>query len=681
MTYKLPSPTGEIVRDLHQKLTDEWDTRFRLDEEFRDIVHQRNAVELLPDRDDRNMNPIEIHSGRAGGIIGHALGLVMALPSMHAEPPTLTTEDAREAEDVERFLAAVFEQQLLANDFWPSVGREVLIYGRAFIKAMPMPTVWTIQQGYPVRNKSESAKKYLDRIKKWKETEGKFPFVIRHVPTISILPMLDADDNVVATIEQKWVMAKQLAEDMKSAKVRELLDHGTLKWYDELPVIEYIDSEHVAYFLGGTTPRERLNREDNENIIFEYTAAYDLLRTWKHGLGKCPVVMITGEKTEIPEFEYRFKGFLNDAKDALLAYDFLLSRLATMVYAYYLPSYRWQIAATSAHFQGRERPEMEIKLGGVTVTYADEELSVLPYPTDLPDAGQLLSEVDSVIQRHTLEDVLFGRVQGSAPAFQVALRINVAKSKLTPIALHMANGLTNVMRLLLRGVQTIGETIHVQDEEITTRIAKKYQDRVTVQIEPKSPVDKNQDIGSASMALEFGLPWDWIAEHILGIEDPASLRLQKDILEIEQMPQVKERLMADALEQLDVLIQEEEYKDTENIDLSALPPAFGEALEGLGGQPAEDPLAGLPPELLAILGEGGEVAPPPGEAEGLADLISGTVEGAPEGGLGRGPYPPGAAPQSLQGGRGLMTPNTQPAPGSPQIDLGSLGAMPSGGPV
>ncbi|KKL68898.1 hypothetical protein LCGC14_2120390, partial [marine sediment metagenome] len=216
-------------------------------------------------------------------------------------------------------------------------------------------------------------------------------------------------------------------ENMKSAKVRELLDHGTLKWYDELPVIEYIDSEHVAYFLGGTTPRERLNREDNENIIFEYTAAYDLLRTWKHGLGKCPVVMITGEKTEIPEFEYRFKGFLNDAKDALLAYDFLLSRLATMVYAYYLPSYRWQIAATSAHFQGRERPEMEIKLGGVTVTYADEELSVLPYPTDLPDAGQLLSEVDSVIQRHTLEDVLFGRVQGSAPAFQVALRINVAK--------------------------------------------------------------------------------------------------------------------------------------------------------------------------------------------------------------------------------------------------------------
>jgi len=677
MTYKLPAPTGQTVRDLHEKLVDEWDTRFRLDEEFRDIVHQRNAVEILSDRDDRNMNPIEIHSGRAGGIIGHALGLLMALPSFHCEPVTLTTEDARESEEVERFLAAVFEQQLLGNDFWPSVGREVLIYGRAFIKAMPMPTIWTIQEGYPVRNKTESAKKYLKKVEKWKAEEANFPFVIKHIPTISILPMLDAQDNVVATIEQKWVLSKLLAEDMKSPHVAELLKQGTLKWYDELPVVEYTDTEYVSYFLGGTTPRERLNREDNENIIFEYTSEYELLRTWKHGLGKCPIVMIVGEKTEIPEFEHRFKGFLNDAKDALLTYDFLLSRLATMVYAYYLPSYQWRIAATSAHFQGRERPEMEVKLGGVTVTYADEELSVLSYPDNLPDAGQLLSEVDDVIQRHTLEDVLFGRVAGSAPAFQVALRINVAKSKLTPISQHMANGLTNVMRLLLRGVQTVGESVTVQDEKITVSLAKKYQNRITTQIEPKSPVDKSQDIGSASMALEFGLPWDWIAEHILGIEDPASLRLQKDILEIENMPQVKERLMADALEQLDVLIQEEEFEDTEGIDLSALPPAFGEALEGMGGPPGDDAAAGLPPELLAMLGEGDAVAPPPGEGElDIASLLAGTTPGAPEGGLGKGPYPDGASPQSVQGGRGLMTPNTQPAPGSPQVDLGSLGAQP-----
>ncbi len=616
------------------------------------------------------MNPIEIHSGRAGGIIDHALGLLMSLPSFHAEPPSLSTEDARAAESVEKFLAAVFEQQLLANDFWPSVGREVLIYGRAFIKAMPMPAMWTIQEGYPVRKNEESAKKYLARVKSWKEEEGKFPFVIKHVPTLNVLPMLDANDNVIATIEEKWVTARLLADEMDSQQVKELLEWGAIDWYDELPIIEYVDGEHVAYFLGGTTPRERLTREET---IYDRVKEYDLLRTWKHGLGKCPVVMITAIKTELPEFEWRFKGFLHDAKDALLTYDFLLSRLATMVYANYLPSYSWKIAATSAHFQGRERPVMNVNIGGVTVIYADEELNVLPYPKDLPDANDLLAQVDDVIQRHTLEDVLFGRVAGSAPAFQVALRINVAKSKLVPIAQHMANGMTQVMRLLLRGVQTIGEKVVVQNESISLSQAKKYQERITTQIEPKSPVDKNQDIGSAAMALEFGLPWDWVATNVLGIEDPATLRLQKDILEIENMPQVKERLMADALEQLDVLIQEEEFTDAENIDLNALPPEFGEALGGLGGPTGEPAGGGLPPELLAMIGEGQE----PAGGGDIASLIAGAGgEGGPEGGLGRGPYPPGAAPQTVQGGRGLMTPNTQPTPGSPQVDLGTLGVIP-----
>ncbi len=399
MAYKLPVPTGRSVRELHERLVREWLPRYYIDEEYRALVHQTNNIELLPDSSNRNMDPIEIHSGRAGGIIDHTLGLLMSMPSFHAAPPDLSTESARESESVEKFLAAVFEAQLLANDFWPSVGREVLIYGRAFVKAMPMPTVWTIQEGYPAREKKETAKKYLARIKQWKETEGKFPFVIRHVPTLDILPMLDANDNVIATIEEKWVTAKLLAEEMKSGTVQELIKRGTVKWYEELPVVEYIDGEHVAYFLAGTQPREKMNREET---IYEHVAQYERLRTWRHGLGVCPVTMIVAIKTEIPEYELRYKGFLHDAKDALETYDFLISRLATMVYAYYLPSYEWKIAATSAHFQGRDRPKMEIELGGVTVTYSDEELKVLPSPQNLPDAKDLLQQVDDVIQRDTL---------------------------------------------------------------------------------------------------------------------------------------------------------------------------------------------------------------------------------------------------------------------------------------
>jgi len=312
------------------------------------------------------------------------------------------------------------------------------------------------------------------------------------------------------------------------------------------------------------------------------------------------------------------------------------------VYAYYLPSHEWKIAGTTAQFLGRDRPVKTVSLGGVTVTYLDEELRLLGMPQGLPDATILLGQLDENIQRHTLEDVLYGRVQGSAPAFQVALRINVAKSKLTPIAQHMAQGLTNVAELFMRGVESLGEAVIISGEKITVSQAKKYRSRVAVSILPKSPVDRGQDMGTAKMALEFGMPWDWIVEKILDVEDPATLRLQKDIQEIEAQPPVKERLMQDALSALDVLVQEDEFMGGDEIDLSQLPPEFAQALQALTQQGGAGIEALMPPS--------GGGALPPMEPEGV----------------GKGPYPDGAAPQTLSP-RGLMTPKEQPEPGAVEV--------------
>ncbi|KKM64354.1 hypothetical protein LCGC14_1502250, partial [marine sediment metagenome] len=822
----LSRPTGKSVRDLHHKLELDWGPRIRLDEEFRDLVHQRNPIETLELSDDRNIDPMEFRSGRAGGIIEHAGGLLMARPAMHAEPPTLNTEDTRTAEQVERASANLFEKELIANNFWQSVGRDILIYGRAFIKSMLSASQWTAEAGYPVRESKETDKDYLTRIRKWKETEGKFPFVIQHVPALGVLPLLDSSDNVLATIEVKWATAKILADDFGSKTVQDMLSRRTLKWYDELPVIEYIDNEWVSYLLAGTEVRRRDTPETNR--LYKGVKSYQPLRTWRHNLGKHPIVMIPGIRTELTDYKSHFKGFLSDAKDALVMYDFLLSRLATMINAYYLPcasaseelllpdgsrktygelasegrkfevmtrgkcvpkpvlayaefagaapiykitldsgrilersehhrigvlgrrnhidykfpsdlkignrlavltkppkrqenrkggrwltsdialavgmligdgsltdngvkftssnplitsifeqavvksknpysifdyerqqvvtirkgqqqkgnnlkkrapilwalkklnllnktsrtkilpdwtrclpekkalalfhgliltdgyiygsrigygstsknlrdwvadaawrfgcpgvirekkmqdgssfyvwdsfreftpdlvkkiadvfhskaediffskvnnetlfiptqrrrlrkkinkyvhaervksihllserpivcitmvdsdtplyctpvlehnSYEWKLGASSAQFAGRDRPVLRVNLGGVTVTYADENLDTLAIPQGLPDATMLLAQSDDIIQRATLEDVLFGRVQGAAPAYQVNLRINVAKSKLTPLAQNMAIGITNVLDLFLRGIIQLGEAV------------------------------------------------------------------------------------------------------------------------------------------------------------------------------------------------------------------------------
>ena len=636
----LPEPTGTSVSDLHERLLREWGPRFNIDETLREMIFASNPIETLPDSPARNMSPIEIHSGRPGGIIEHANGLLMAMPSFHAEPPSMLTDDVRDAESVERAVARLFERELLANDFWPSVGRDVLSYGRAFIKTMTSESEWTAQAGFPVRGDDETGRAFNKRVKKFKGGKEHFPFIIQHVPALSILPLLDNKDNVLATVEEKFVTAKVLAEDMKSPEVMALLTSGALKWYDQLPVVEYIDDEWVGYFLAGTEPSERDIEEDAYDR-HQRNRAYSRLRAWRHGMGVHPVVMVPGMQTGEREYRLRWKSFLTDGKDSLQLYDFLLSRLTTMVWAYYLPSYIWRLAMTGAAWSGKDRPIQHVELGGVTTLYNDEALEVLPVPPDLPDALTLLERADDDIQKHTLEDVLFGRVQGAAPAFQVNLRINVAKSKLSTYTAHMATGITKVAERFFRGVEQLKKSVEIGGETVTVTMAKEYRKRVTASITPKSPVDRNQDIGVANMARDFGLPWDWIAEHILDIEDPATLRLLNDIRELEEAPEMKAILLQDAMQQLEMRIEEHDYMDMDDIDMSLLPdefrPAIGDVLSAASGEEVSQPPMG------------DEVAPP-GEGGGIP------AEG----------YPEGSAPQTIQGGRGLLTENAQPQPGTAQ---------------
>ncbi len=637
MAIGLPRPTGKGVRDLTSKLIKDWDECIHKDEEARDIVYNRNKVEILTESSElRLIKPYEYHSGRAGGIIDQATGLLMALPEFHGDPANLTTEEKRDVEQVEKVAASLFEQQLLANDFWNHVTRDVLIYSRAFVKAIPLPHVWTTQAGYPVRGIKEPGKKYLARIREWKTSEGRFPFVITHVPALSILPHLDANDNILASIEEKIVTAKVLADEFGSKQVKEALSRRTLKWYDELTVIEYMDTEWVAYLLVDTIPVDK----STDKLPHERAKAYEVLRTWRHGLGKHPIVMIPGIRTEMANYMDRFKGFLSDAKDPLIAYDALLSRLATMVLIHYLPSYTWTIPMDTAKFKGRStRPTLQINLGGVTPLYTDEVLGTLPIPQGLPDATLLLQRADDDIQRGTFDDVLFGRVEGNVAGHQVNLRINMSKQALKPLAQHMAQGLTNVFELFLRGVQQLKEAVIIDGEKITVSMAKKYQNRLSVQIEPKSPIDRSQDMGAAAMALDLGFPWDWVAEKIVGVENPATLRLEKDIQEIEKLPEVQQRLMQDALEQLEIMIEDDELTDLEGIDLDALPPEVAEAVQQLLGGGGEDDVLPLP----ALGGDEGGEPPAP-------------FANPPE----------GADPRQLSP-RGVLTPNRQPSLGAAEV--------------
>jgi len=607
MPHTTAKPTGQSVADLHKLLLDDWGEALDHGHELQDLIHNRQDIEVLEPSEDRNMKPVEMHTGRAGGIIEHARGLLMASPSFSMEATEIGHEEELLADQTEKVTATVFEQQLLRNDFWSAVARDTLSYGRAFIKALPLSSVWTEDAGYPVRREGQSPQDYLKVIKEWKTSEAKFPFIIQHVPALNVLPLLSGSDNCIASIEEKRVLAKTLAEDLGSSLVAGMIERGEVRWFDRLSVVEYLDTNWVGYFL---TSRSALIAESLEFGV-STTKTYDELQVFEHGLGKCPLVMIPGIRTELNDYKGRFKSFLEDAKEDLEGFDMLVSRLATMVWAYYLPSYEWKL--TESSITGKDRPELKVNLGGVTATWSDETLIPLAPPQNLPSANLLMATIDDMIQRHTLEDVLFGRVEGSAPAFQVNLRINVARSKLTPISTHMAEGITNVMDLLYRGVEWLGEAVIIDGEELTVKMAKAAKGRMKASIQPKSPFDRNSDMGVAKLAMELGLPRGWTYEHILDIPNAAELRMEKLIESIEELPEVQEPMVQEILKELGLLQEQEEFTDVS------------------AARPGE-----VPAELLEALS-----------------------------GLGRGPFPPGAAPQTTGGGRGLLTENAQPGVPTP----------------
>jgi len=596
---------------------------------MRDLVNRKNKVELLPETADLNVEPVELHTGRAGSLIDHAQTFVGALPSLSIEAEDLTTEARRETEQTERALKSLFQKQLLANGFWRNLGRGMLLTSRGVLFCLPLPSVWTTQEGFPVRQKGQRAKSYLNEVKAWKTDKGETPIIIQSIPPDRVLLKLDSNDRVLAALETKQVSAELVATALGSGEVQGLLNARRLQWYDQLEVLQYIDDLYVCYYLVSLQPiRPEMARD------YRQSQGYKRLSVWEHGLGKCPVVFAPGVKTDEQEYEFRFKPFLADAEEDLYMYDFLLSRLATMVKAFYFPSFIWGLGRPSTEFQGQDRPEEGINIGGTTTKYSDEEIEPISMPTNLPDADMLQRELDSLIQRNTLEDVLFGRVQGDTAAFAIRLRINVAKNKLVPYVKSMAVALMETYDLVTRSVEHLGEEVIIDGEEITPAMAIAARGRISVSVDPRLPGEEGIDLQKAAMATELRLPEAWIWETILGIDDPATLALLRDVQELEELPEVKERLLKEALEMLQIRIEDEETM------------AILDVLDQFGDQ--------LDPEVVAALqalasgqtaGEAGGAPPPP-----------------PPGGLGRGPFPPGGSNQAVGGGRGVGTRNA-PKPG------------------
>src|SRR4030065_2138345 len=89
-------PNGADARRLQKELEELWQNAFTRDRRMRALVNQTNRVELLPNKESLNIEPVELHTGRAGTLLEHAGSFVGALPSVSIEPINLTTIPRRD---------------------------------------------------------------------------------------------------------------------------------------------------------------------------------------------------------------------------------------------------------------------------------------------------------------------------------------------------------------------------------------------------------------------------------------------------------------------------------------------------------------------------------------------------------------------------------------------------------
>ena len=101
-------PTGAEAKRLQIELQKTWAPAFSRDKRMRDLINRRNKVELLPETLDLNVEPVELHTGRAGSLIDHAQTFVTSIPSVAIEPVDLTTEARRKTEQTERAFKSLF---------------------------------------------------------------------------------------------------------------------------------------------------------------------------------------------------------------------------------------------------------------------------------------------------------------------------------------------------------------------------------------------------------------------------------------------------------------------------------------------------------------------------------------------------------------------------------------------
>lgn len=617
----LPIPTPETIKELHKTLDLDWGTLHEQDKRmlsYFDLTYDVPYPE--PDVDNFEVQIIR------GGWSRHA---IKEHKAMFSSKPVFTHGSGRSitahhlSESIEKFLNTLpWAIEAEYGPFWDPILEDVFKLGRGWCDVRPVRRRWVEDESYPQRGKgkmpdgmevdpNETFDEYDGRLDRWKKDQLP-PISIRHLPAEHVVAVLTERYHVVMAVRKVTVSLADAARRWPERFEKELNDKNN-KPNEDVVLFEYVDQYWCA-------------------ILAEFKSSSGFIGDpWPHDMGMCPWVLVEGLTTASSDPAKRWEPVLLNAEQVAVPMDSQLTRKNMITQLWPLPQPVIEDPDEAPDDVKKGREFLELKPPKALVLYGGKKFRIENWQGAEPEAENLWQKLERSMDR-LLPDVGAEIAEGgtNTAAWTWRLRGQIAERDLKPVADNLSLSAKRIGQAVCRCVQSMwihqkvyvrrksgggSEVIGIGPKELEGEV---HSINATTKI--TNIVDRNSDIGAARLALQepLSLPWRWVIENILRLENPQELRDEWFWEQIEMGPEYIQQLKMQVFQRSKILRQQQSEMPMDELAqiMPLLSPGAQAAIrrlqvEGVEGVGSSGLPEGAAPETIERTGVGTANQPGP----------------------------------------------------------------------
>lgn len=597
------------IQRIRTELTSRWSERNAL-------IDEMDALRFMDDVPDvpTGMEPDRVVMPTAYQMVERMLGTLLCDdPRIEVPPRDKTQQAERQASTLERWTqAAIVQLERQADEDVRERFLECLIaYGHAAARIMYAPQLWEL----PKRAKGESDKDYTKRVDEAKRGQS-LPISMTWLDPRTVYPMwselgleaiLEVDQRELVTLRpERFNLLEQHPEIWEMVRER-YGDAGTVEF------TQLWTRDSLTYAIG-------------DEVVHHETHTY----------GRPPYVYAMGATVSTRDAGRMGLSMLYPLRHLLPYLNRLMTQKATSIRlnAWPTPVLEYDggegLALTGAGDEGVGGEPIAIdlepgKLVSVPIGYRLRYLTL-----DMADEGlnQMISVIQSAIERAGISDVLYGQSSSGDSGYLVNQLIAAARTKFKPIQEHMERAIEQMIQRLWDIVEyQVEDTLYVYGGEGGGRgwlglgpdDLRGYRN-VNVTLNPVLPTDTYARSSQTINEVQARLRSRRSGMERIGVEQPDEERDQILVEEFMDHPQVRAVMAQEMARRAGVQIEQQTRPEPQPTEMLAalqdptMPEALKQAiimrLQGGGGAGGLAGAGGLNPPPLGIQAAPGVSAMP-----------------------------------------------------------------------